>query len=53
MNPFQMTKEAVMSELRTGENGLTEAQVQKNLRTYGKNELTEGKKKSPFMLLLE
>ncbi len=53
MNPFQMTKEAVMSELRTGENGLTEAQVQKNLRTYGKNELTEGKKKSPFMLFLE
>ena len=48
-----MTKEAVMSELRTGENGLTEAQVQKNLRTYGKNELTEGKKKSPFMLFLE
>lgn len=48
-----MTKEAVMSELRTGENGLTEAQVQKNLRTYGKNEITEGKKKSPFMLFLE
>lgn len=48
-----MTKEAVMSELKTTENGLNEAQVQKNLRTYGKNELSEGQKKSPFILFLE
>ncbi len=53
MNPFQMTKESVMNELKTGENGLSSQQAAENLRRYGKNELSEGKKKNPVMLFLE
>ncbi len=53
MNPFQMTKEAVMKELKTSENGLSQREAEENLRKFGKNELSEGKKKSPFVLFLE
>lgn len=53
MNAYQMKKDDVMNELKTSENGLTQKQAEENLKRYGKNELAEGKKKSPVMLFLE
>ncbi len=48
-----MKKEDVMKALGTSENGLTQSAAEENLKKYGKNELAEGKKKSPFMVFLE
>ena len=53
MNPYQMKKEDVLKMLGTDENGLTQNQAKENQKKYGKNELAEGKKKNPFILLLE
>ena len=53
MNPYQMKKEDVLKMLGTDENGLTQNQAKENQKKYGKNELAEGKKKNPFILVLE
>ena len=53
MNPYQMKKEDVLKMLGTDENGLTQNQAEENQKKYGKNELAEGKKKTPFILFLE
>lgn len=53
MNYYQKTKEAVMKELKTSEQGLSETAAAENLKQFGRNELAEGKKKSPFMVFLE
>lgn len=53
MNAYQMKKEDVIKELGTNENGLTQIKAEENLKKYGRNELTEGKKKSPLMVFLE
>lgn len=48
-----MKKEDVMKELGTDENGLGQSRAEENLKKYGRNELAEGKKKSPLMVFLE
>jgi len=44
--------ESVLKELKSSENGLTEAEVQKRFAKYGKNVLRKFKTKSKFMIFL-
>lgn len=50
---YQKSKEELLSELNTGSEGLTEANVKERLTQFGWNELQEEKKKSRFILFLE
>ena len=43
----------VFEELNTNEHGLTEKEVEKRLKEYGENKLTEKKSRSPFRILLD
>lgn len=53
MNAYQMKKDDVLRELGSSENGLSKRQAEENLSKFGKNELQEGKRKSPVMVFLE
>ncbi|HIT85230.1 MAG TPA: calcium-translocating P-type ATPase, PMCA-type [Candidatus Ornithomonoglobus intestinigallinarum] len=52
MEWYKAAKEKVFKELSVPENGLTEAEAEERLKKYGKNELAEEKKQSPFMIFL-
>lgn len=52
-NQYQKTIGEIYEELSSGENGLTSAQVSKNCEKYGKNIITEGKKKPVWLIFLE
>ncbi len=52
MEWYKAAKEKVFKELSVSENGLTEAEAEERLKKYGKNELAEEKKQSPFMIFL-
>ena len=45
--------EDVFEELKTNEHGLTEKEVEKRLKKYGENKLTEKKSRSPFKIFLD
>ena len=45
--------EEVFEELKTGDKGLTEREVEHRLEKYGQNKLTEKKSRSPFRILLD
>ena len=45
MNYFDESTEKVLSELETSVNGLTSSEAERRLSRYGKNEITEQKKK--------
>lgn len=53
MDAYQMKKDDVLRELGSSENGLSKRQAEENLSKFGKNELQEGKRKSPVMVFLE
>ncbi len=53
MDAYQMKKDDVLRELGSSENGLSQRQAEENLSKFGKNELQEGKRKSPVMVFLE
>lgn len=53
MNYYQKSREAVMKELNTSENGLSQAQAEEGLKKFGRNELAEGKKKSAVRVFFE
>lgn len=50
---FDRTPDEVMKEFNVTKNGLTSEKVQTQREVYGKNELSEGKKKSAFIVFLE
>lgn len=50
---YQIEKEEVLEKLGTRECGLSEEQAAKNIEKFGKNELTEGKRKSPVRVFFE
>lgn len=52
MEFYQKKKEDVLSELGTGENGLSQSQAEENLKKFGKNVLADTKKESPIMIFL-
>lgn len=47
------TKEEVLRQFNTTEEGLTDEEAQKRLKEYGYNELTQKKQKSIFTMLKE
>lgn len=54
MNYFNQEKEAVLAKFGTDyDTGLTDAQVEKNRQSYGRNVLEEEKQKSVFKVFLE
>ncbi len=53
MNYYQKSREAVMKELNTSENGLSQVQAEEGLKKFGRNELAEGKKKSAVRVFFE
>ena len=53
MNPYQTDKETIIKSLGTSENGLSQKQAEENQKKFGKNEISEGKKKNTFLLFLE
>ena len=50
---YRRSPEELYKEFSSGENGLTSAQAQQNAEKYGRNVISEGKKKSPFIIFLE
>ncbi|MBR1764764.1 MAG: cation-translocating P-type ATPase [Ruminococcus sp.] len=50
---YRRSPEELFKELSSSENGLTSAQAQQNAEKYGRNIISEGKKKSPFVIFLE
>lgn len=50
---YQISKEEVLKSLKTSEKGLSEEQAEANLKRFGKNELAEGKRKSPIIVFFE
>lgn len=52
MEFYQKKKEEILKELNAGENELSCEQREKNREKYGKNELSEEKAESPFMVFL-
>lgn len=54
MKPFfHQTAQEVLEHFQVSSQGLSTAQVQENFEKYGKNALSEGKKKSPLVVFLE
>jgi Ca2+-transporting ATPase len=49
---YQSSKEKLLQEFKTGENGLTKAEASKRLQEKGYNELAEGKKESIVQVFL-
>ena len=45
--------EQLYSEFNSGEQGLTSQQAVQNIEKFGSNKISEGKKKSPFIIFLE
>lgn len=52
-NQYQRRLDDLYGELGSGENGLSAEQAQKNIEKYGKNIITEGKKKPVWLIFLE
>lgn len=52
MDWYKATKEEVYKELSSSEGGLSSAEAESRLKKYGKNELAEENRKSPFMIFL-
>lgn len=52
-NQYQRGLDELYSELGSGSKGLTAEQAQKNIEKYGKNIITEGKKKPVWLVFLE
>lgn len=50
---YLQTKDEVLKEFKTGNDGLSTKQAEENLAKYGKNALVEGKKKTAFQVFLE
>lgn len=50
---YQKSKETLLAELNSSENGLSSIQAKIHQEKYGKNELIEEKSKSIFMIFLE
>lgn len=50
---YQISKEEALKKLKTNECGLSEEQAAINLDKFGKNELAEGKRKSPVRVFFE
>ncbi len=50
---YQISKEEALKKLETNESGLSEERAAENLGKYGKNELAEGKRKSPVRVFFE
>lgn len=50
---YRKTPEELFKELGSSENGLSSQQAAKNAEKYGKNRISEGKKKSPVVVFLE
>lgn len=50
---YTQAKDQVLSSLETSQDGLTKAQANERLATYGRNELDEGEKRSLFMKFLD
>lgn len=50
---YTQAKDQVLSSLKTSQDGLTKAQANERLATYGRNELDEGEKRSLFMKFLD
>lgn len=50
---YRQPLQELYAELNSGESGLTSEQAVKNIEQYGKNRISEGKKKSPFVIFLE
>lgn len=53
MNYFDESTEKVLSELETSVNGLTSSEAESRLSRYGKNEITEQKKKGVLRVFAE
>ncbi len=52
MEYYKLTKQAVLNEVSSGVNGLTEEEAIKRLQKYGKNELADEGHKNPFKVFL-
>jgi Ca2+-transporting ATPase len=52
-NLYHKTAAAVMKEMHTSRDGLTQEEAQKRLQASGKNRLSEGKRKKPWQVFLE
>ena len=50
---YRQKPEELYSEFNSSENGLTSQQAEKNSEKYGKNQISEGKKKSALVIFLE
>ncbi len=50
---YRQPLQELYAELNSGESGLTSEQAVKNIEQYGNNRISEGKKKSPFVIFLE
>jgi len=53
MHWHQKSADGIFEELKSSPQGLSSEEVQKRLEQYGSNELTEKKKKTPFMMFLD
>lgn len=52
MEYYRLTKQAVLDEVSSSTNGLSEDEASKRLQKYGKNELADEGHKNPFMVFL-
>jgi len=52
MDAYQKDVKEVFSGLKSDEHGLSTEQAKRRLKEYGKNEITEGKKITPFQILI-
>ena len=52
MNYYDMNTQEVLSQLDTSMNGLTDGEAESRLSRYGKNEITEQKKKGVAVLFI-
>jgi Ca2+-transporting ATPase len=53
MQCHQKKIDDILAELRTSLQGLSSEEAEKRLEEYGRNELKEKKKKTPFMMFLD
>jgi Ca2+-transporting ATPase len=53
MHWHQKSADGIFEELKASPQGLSSEEAQKRLEQYGSNELTEKKKKTPFMMFLD
>lgn len=53
MNFYQKSKEDLLKQFHSNENGLSEAEAKANKEKFGSNELVEGKKKSTLGIFLD